>query len=339
MRDVVGDLGYEDLGLDAGYGCHAATDHFGARFELTLFRQVIFRQVELQRDQHTEHLFLVDLHSASDGVAVRGRVQAGRCDEILSTEQQAGTLRAAESLAAGERHEVETHLRVLPQVVDGRYVGGGVVQRRNAMFLSEPGELFVADPPFRVVVVVEEHHRGLVVDRALQVFSCLDFHEPHTAVADGMVVTEAMGFLNDRLALHVGEVGEIDDLLPIRAGEDGCCSEGQGRGGPRRHHRGFTMQQRGDALSNLVVKLVEHHVMSGRIGDGLHHFRRHERRGHGRVGPSRIDEGTHAELAKIVAAGASGRNRRGGHRRGFDDASHERQSRDDFKKTSSTPHL
>src|SRR6266571_7771776 len=115
---------------------------------------MIFRQVQLQRREQTDHLFLVDFHAASDRVAVRRRVQAGGGNEVFSADQQAGTLRAAESLAAGERHEVETHLRVLPQVVDGRYVGGGVVQGRNAMFLSEPGELFVPDPPFRVVVVV-----------------------------------------------------------------------------------------------------------------------------------------------------------------------------------------
>ena len=107
---------------------------------------------------------------AADGVAVRRRVQAGRGDQILPAEQQAGALRAAKALAAGERDEVEAHLRVLPQVLDRRHVGGGVVQRRNAVLLSELDELLVLDPPFRVVVVVEEHHRGLVVDRALQVF-------------------------------------------------------------------------------------------------------------------------------------------------------------------------
>src|SRR5712691_580711 len=210
VRNMVGDLGYEDVGFDAGQGCHAAANHLGAHFEVTLFRRMIFRQVQLQRRQHAEHLFLVDFHSASDGVAVRGRVQARRSDEIPPAEEQAGTLRAAETLAARERDEVETHLRVLPQVGGGRYVGGGVVQGGNSVLPSEPDELFVLDPPFRVVVVVEKHHRGLLVDGAFQVVSRLYLHEPHTAVADGMVVTEAMGFLNDDLALHAGEVGEIE---------------------------------------------------------------------------------------------------------------------------------
>ena len=52
-----------------------------------------------------------------------------------------------------------------------RHVGGRVVQRRDAVFLSELDERFILNPAFRVVVVVEEHHRGLLGDRALQVFA------------------------------------------------------------------------------------------------------------------------------------------------------------------------
>jgi hypothetical protein len=99
------------------------------------------------------------------------------------------------------------------------------------VFLSELDEFLVPDPPFRVVVVVEEHHGRPRVDGALEVFPGLDLHEPYTAIPDGVVVPEAMGFLNDDLALHRGEVGKVDDLLPIGAREHGCRSEGQGGGG------------------------------------------------------------------------------------------------------------
>src|SRR6266849_1811901 len=41
VRNVVGDVRYEDLGFDAGYSCHTAADHLGARLELTPFRDMI----------------------------------------------------------------------------------------------------------------------------------------------------------------------------------------------------------------------------------------------------------------------------------------------------------
>ena len=99
------------------------------------------------------------------------------------------------------------------------------------------------------------------------------------------------------------------------------------------------MQQAGDALADLVVKLVEHHVVFGRVVDRVHDFRWHQRRGHRRVGAGCIDEGTHPELAEVVASGLRWRRHRRRGRPAADQPSRHRQSRDDFEKTSSTPHL
>ena len=71
--------------------------------------------------------------------------------------------------------------------------------------------------PRFVVVVVEEHHRGLRVDRPLQILARLDLDQPHAAVADGVVVAEAVRLLDDDLALHAGEVGQLDHLLLVGA--------------------------------------------------------------------------------------------------------------------------
>ena len=84
MRHVVGDLGHEDLGLHARHRA-ALLRIVSAR--LSNSRRsllVILLQVELERHQHAEHLFLVHLHAPADGVAVRRRVQARGRDEILS---------------------------------------------------------------------------------------------------------------------------------------------------------------------------------------------------------------------------------------------------------------
>ena len=74
------------------------------------------------------------------------------------------------------------------------------------VLLAELDELLVLDPALLVVVVVEEHHGGLLVDRPLQIFARLDLDQAHAAVAHGVVVAEAMGLLDDDLALHAGEV-------------------------------------------------------------------------------------------------------------------------------------
>ena len=84
----------------------------------------------------------------------------GGCDQVLAAQQQAGALRTADALAAGERHQVEAHRRVLPEVLDRRHVGGGVVERRDAVLLAEPRELLVLDLPVASSCVVEEEHHG-----------------------------------------------------------------------------------------------------------------------------------------------------------------------------------
>src|SRR5262249_43183040 len=94
----------------------------------------------------------------------------------------------------------------------------------------------------------------------------------------------------------------------------------------------------GDARAYAVVKLVEHDVVFGCVRHRVHDVRRHERGGHRRVGAGCVDERAHAELAKIIAWGGRGRSIWKKGARGFSRAADERHARDDFKKTSSTPH-
>ena len=307
---MVGDLGHEHLRGHAGHGRRAAADQLGALVELAPLAVVIFLQIQLQRGQHAEHLFLVDLHPAADRVAVWRGVEPGRRDEVLPAEQQAGALRSADPLAAGERHQIEAHAGVLPQVLDRRHVGGRVVQRRNGVLLSKLGELRVLNPPFLVVVVVEEHHRGLVAHRPLEILARLDLHQPDAAVADGVLVPETVGLLHDNVALHAGEIRQIANLLSVAAGEHGGRAQRERRRGPGGDHGGFGAHQLRDALAHAIVQLVEHHEVLGGVVDRLHHFRRHQGSRHGRVRPCPVDEGAHAHLAEVVpsfrAAAAAG---------------------------------
>ena len=85
VRDVIGNFRNEHFGLDAGDRRDAGPNHVGATIELASFLGVIFCHEQLERGQHADHFFLVDLHAAADRVAVRRAVHArarrsGACD-------------------------------------------------------------------------------------------------------------------------------------------------------------------------------------------------------------------------------------------------------------------
>ncbi len=164
----------------------------------------------------------------------------------------------------------------------------------------------------------------------------LDLDELDAAVAHGVVVAEPVRFLDDDLALHRAEIRQVDHLLPVAAGEHGGGAERQRRGGAAGHHRRFGFDQRREALADLVVQLVEHHVMLRRVVDRVHHLGRHQRRGHRRVGAGRVDEGTDAQFLEVVLRGH--RCLSLGRMRPYQ-APHHRQRRYAFEKTSPAPHL
>ena len=134
----------------------------------------------------------------------------------------------------------------------------------------------------------------------------------HAAVADGVVVAEAVRLLHDDLGLHAREVRQIDDLLRVAAGQHAGRAERHRRRGAGRHHRGLGLDQRRDPLADAIVQLVERHEVLGRVVDRRHHLGRHQRRRHVGVGAGRVDEGPDAELLEVVAGGGRGRLRRAG---------------------------
>ena len=94
--------------------------------------------------------------------------------------------------------------------------------------------------------------------------------------------------------------------------------------------------------ADLVVQLVEHHVVLRGVVDRLHDFGRHQRGGHVRVGAGGVDEGADAELPEVVAlrrlraaAAAAGRRSR---RRSRPPAARRRWSRENVFGSESSPY-
>jgi hypothetical protein len=192
MGNVIGDLRHEDFRFDARHGHGCLADVLRTLVELAALACVIPLEVQLDGDQHAEHLLFVDLQTAADGIRVGRTVEARGLDERLASQQQAGALRARDPLPAREGDEIEAHLRVLPEILDGRHVGGGVVEGGDTVLLAKLRELLVSDLPDVVVRVVEEHHRGLRVDGPLELLARLHFHDGDAAVPHRVVVAEAV---------------------------------------------------------------------------------------------------------------------------------------------------
>ena len=303
---MIGDLRHEDLGLHPRHRRRASSNLLGTPPILPFIGRVIPGDEPLQRGPHRHHLFLVDLHAATDGAAVRRPVHARRLNQRLLPDQQPRALWPANALATRERDQVESHGGVFPQVLDRRHIGRSIVHRRNGMLDSKPGELVVLDAPFLVVVVVEEHQCGLVVHRALEIVAGLDLDQPHTAIAKRAVVPESMGLLDDHLALHRGEVWHVADLLPIGSRQHAGSPECQCGSGTRGHHRGLSANEFRDALADAVVQLVEHHVLLRGVVYGVDDLGRHQRGSHGGVGTRRVDERTDAQLPEVVTSALAG---------------------------------
>ena len=161
VRDVVGDLGHEDLGLDAGHGRRAAPDHLGALVELAPLARVVLLQEQLQRRPACRA-------SLPCSPSCRGRSccrwearsagppRSGPCGRAAGRRSAARGCPCRRRTSRGRSPSWCTSTGSRPAARRRR-----VVEGRDAVLLSELDELLVLDLPFRVVVVVEEHHGGL----------------------------------------------------------------------------------------------------------------------------------------------------------------------------------
>ena len=167
--------------------------------------------------RHQAHNFLFgDFHPAANRIRIWRIVFSGGLDQVLPPQQQAGTLRAAQALASGKRHQVKSHLSVVPQVRNRGNVGGRVVETWNAVFVGHPHPVFAADVLFSGIEEVR-HHRALI-EGLLVLLERFHFHEAHSAIADGVVIVIAMRLLHNDFILQAVHVGRNAENVRVVAG-------------------------------------------------------------------------------------------------------------------------
>ena len=98
------------------------------------------------------------------------------------------------------------------------------------MLLAERNPFFALDLPFRFGVVEEEHHRGLVIYRAIEFLGRLDFYHPDADSSDCMIVAVPMALLDQHLALEAREIRKLLDCFSICAGKTPGSTAGERAG-------------------------------------------------------------------------------------------------------------
>ena len=98
---------------------------------------VVFLQIELDRFHHSDNFFFANLLAAAQCVFMRTVVEQGIRDQILSSDQQAGALRATHRFSSTESDEIVSHVGVIPEMGNRRRVGGGIIHARNVVLLGQ----------------------------------------------------------------------------------------------------------------------------------------------------------------------------------------------------------
>ena len=123
--------------------------------------------------RHAEDFFLADLHRAAESV-VRGAVGEGGPDEILPSQQEAGSLRSPQDLPAAVGDQVCSGRQV--GVRTDQNVGGSVNEYRNSVLLRHRHYILQADPD--LVEAIPKHHdkRGTGTDPGFHFVDRIDFY-------------------------------------------------------------------------------------------------------------------------------------------------------------------
>ena len=280
-------------------------------------RLVIAARELAQRDRETGDLLLADLHAAPEAVVRRlgrlaldprldvdvhvERLQADGLDQLAAAGEHAGSLRAADRLAAAEDDERRALVDEPAEVRRRRQLGRGVDDHGYAV---RRGEL--ADAAQRNAVRVGERELadrdGVLRERRLELpfvrqadaFDprVADLDDPGAGGSEGPVVGVAMASLHDDLRGHPGRVREGvhgREARPRDARRRGERHSGRGAG---RHPPGLGARQLGDRLARPRLQVVG----TPRAPGGLVH-RRADRRGEG-AAAERGDEAGGADHAR-----------------------------------------
>jgi hypothetical protein len=119
-----------------------------------------------------------------------------------------------------------------------------------------------------------------------------------------------MGLLDDDLILHAREIGDLVDLLAVRAGDNSGGAQRQRGCRAGCDHGRFRADQGRDALAHRVMQFFHFDKILRRVVDRFHHFGPHQRPAMGGVSAGGIDKGADLQFAQQIALGSRRLRRR-----------------------------
>ena len=176
-----------------------------------------------------------------------------------------------------------------------RNVRGGVVERHDPALAGDADPLVALDPALRLRPVEEEHHRGALADRAVQLLAGLDGDHLRPRQQDLRLVARAVARLLDHLEGQAGRVRQLGDLLRVALGHGGGGGHGDRGGRSRGHHRRGNADELGDPGAGLLLQVGDAHEVPRGLLHRPDDLRRHQRPAEHGHRAHAVDDGLHAE--------------------------------------------
>ncbi len=301
MRDMIRHRRNENLSLHRGNALEGVGNPLRALAVIGFHGGVVLGEEPVHGGHQADYFFFGDFHPAAHRIRVRRIVFSRGLDQVLSSQQQAGTLRTAQAFTSRKCDQVKSHLGVVPQVRNWGNIGSRVVETGHAVLVRHPHPVFAVDV---LLSGVEEvcHHRA-VIEGLLVLLERFHFHKAHSAIADGVVIVIAMRLLHDDFIFQTIHVGRDAEDVRVVAGSNASGGpQRKRRRGPGRDQGAFAAQSLGEVLARGLVQFNQVDGMQRRQRHRRLHFVRHRGRSQRGVGPGRINEGSNAQLLVIVHA-------------------------------------
>ena len=207
-RDVAKRLGIE---LARQSGDAELSDRVGNDLGASVVRLqslfVVLVHENFQGFQKAEDGFFADFAAAANAVFLRAHVHKSVADQLFPAYEEPRSLRAANVLATAEGHHVKTHRRIFPEALDGRNVGGGIIEGEKVVGFGNFDGFRASDFSFVGQDVGEMDGEGFRIDGADHLLAGFNFDELGAGLADLMVKGIAVGLLDDDFVLW--EVADI----------------------------------------------------------------------------------------------------------------------------------
>src|SRR5438270_1571994 len=241
MRNVIGQRRRKDLRVYRWYSLKYSHKPLGTTTELLLHGLVALIQQPIDCGHHSDNLFFGYLLAARHSI-VRIVILCRCFNQLTLAEEQSSVLRTADTFPSRKRHQVKTHLSVVPKIRDRRHVSSSIIEARYTVLVRYGDPVFAADLTALRRIEEMSHHR-LICESPVVLVQRFDFNHFGAARDQSLVVSVPMRLLNNYFILRTHDLlGNGSNFTPIGNSEAGSRSQRQSGGSAGCDERSFAFQ-------------------------------------------------------------------------------------------------